>query len=65
VLLPSDFTASDQASPAGECLPDDPTWDVSFKAALPSTARRDCIYTKAKLPTGSFCSGGKKNKAMN
>jgi len=63
VQLPSDFMANDQLPPAGQCLPDDPTWNVKFKAALPTTARRGCVYTPAKLPTGSFCSNG--NKRMN
>jgi len=63
VQLPSDFMANDQASPAGQCLPDDPTWNVEFKAASPGTARRGCFYTRAKLPTGSFCSTG--NRGMN
>lgn len=59
VQLPNDFMASDQMPPAGQCLPDDPTWNVMFKAALPATARKGCFYTRGKLPTGSFCSSRK------
>jgi len=57
--LPSTFMASDQKPPAGTCLTQDPTWNVPLTAASSTTAG-NCAYTQSMLPTGSFCSSGKK-----
>ena len=57
VALPGDFVASETTttSPPGQCVPNNPTWNVPFTAAQSGTAGT-CNYTASMLPKGSFCS---------
>jgi cell migration-inducing and hyaluronan-binding protein len=57
LALPIDFVASENgtSSPPGQCLPNNPTWNVPFTAASSGTAGT-CAYSSSMLPTGTFCS---------
>lgn len=57
--LPGTFMAADQAPPGATCLTEDLTWNVPLTAAS-STVAGNCAYTQSMLPTGSFCTSGKK-----
>ena len=59
VALPSDFTASGNgtSSPAGQCFPNNPAWNVPFTAASSGVAGT-CTYSS--VPTATFCSNALK-----